>query len=599
MAIPAKLSAAAAALTLLAACAAGAVAAPGDLDPTFGDAGLSVVDLGGSDFVSEIAQRPDGRIVIGGTLAPPPAFDDSNFDGFVAQLGAKGALDGSFGTGGGGFLQIARSPADGISDIAIRPDGRIVAVGNTNGDGLVARLPAAGGSLDPSFGGGDGFATVPFGGEDFLSSLALQPDGKLVVAGASRTGGAVLAGAGLPTIEFDGVFARLKEADGDFDDSFADGGAFGEDFGSTFLQVNDIALQPDGKIVFAGTILRNGGSDFVVGRLLNPSGDLDPSFGGGTGRTFIDFGQDDFGRSVAIGSDGKIVVAGSSFASQPGRGDELAAARLLANGQPDPSFAGDGSTTVDLGGSESGGDVAIQPGGKILLLGTTTAGASGKDDMGVARLRVDGSLDLGFGTGGRALVDFGAFEDGEAIALRPDGGILVAGGTRATERGSLTDIAVARLQGGEPAGGPVGPGGAGGPGGAAGLTAVCAGKRATIVGTAGRNRLRGTPRADVIAGLGGNDVIAGLGGNDVVCGGAGNDQVDGGAGADRLIGGAGTDRLAGGAGADRMEGGAGADKLLGGAGKDRLLGGAGADKLVGGGGVDALLGGAGRNTRTQ
>jgi uncharacterized delta-60 repeat protein len=594
--IPAKISAAAAALTLLAACAAGAVAAPGDLDPTFGDAGLSVIDLGGSDFVSEIAQRPDGRIVVGGTLAT--GLDDSNFDGFVAQLGASGALDASFGAGTG-WTRFANSPADGISDIAIRPDGRIVAVGNTDADGLVMRLPAAGGSLDPSFGGGDGFATLPFGGDDFLSALALQPDGRLVVAGVTFSNATLMGAGPLPIPNVDGIFARLGETDGFFDDTFAGDGSFGEDFGASFMQVDDVALQADGRIVYAGTIGGDGPRDMIVGRLLNPSGENDPSFGGGTGRTVIDLGGSDNGRSVAIQPDGKIVVAGASFAPQAGRADDLAVARLLANGLPDPTFAGDGSTTVDLGGSESGGHVAVQPGGKILLVGNTTAGTSGKDDMAVVRLRVDGSLDPGFGTGGRALVDFGGFEFGAAISLRPDGSILVAGDTRAAANGTPSDIAVARLQGGEAAGPGGGAGRPGGPGGAAGLTAVCAGKRATIVGTPGRNRLRGTPRADVIAGLGGNDVIAGLGGNDVVCGGAGNDQVDGGAGADRLIGGAGTDRLAGGAGADRMEGGAGADKLLGGAGKDRLLGGAGADKLVGGAGVDALLGGPGRNTRTQ
>jgi uncharacterized delta-60 repeat protein len=594
MLIPAKLSAAAAALTLLAACAAGAAAAPGDIDPTFGDAGLSVVDLDGSDFVAEIAQRPDGRIVIGGSLTP--TGDDTNFDGFVAQLGVNGALDASFGAGTG-WTRFANNPADGIADIALRPDGRIVAVGNTNRDGLAARF-TAGGSLDPTFGGGDGFATLPFGGDDFLSALALQPDGRPVVAGVTFSNATLMGAGPLPVPDVDGIFARLGETDGFFDDTFAGDGSFGEDFDAPFMQVVDVALQADGKIVYAGTIGGAGPRDIIVGRLLNPSGENDPSFGGGTGRTVIDLGGSDNGRSVAIQPDGKIVVAGASFAPQAGRADDLAVARLLANGVPDPTFAGDGSTTVDLGGSESGSNVAVQPGGKILLVGTTTAGASGKDDMAVIRLRLDGSLDPGFGTGGRALVDFGGFEDGEAIVLRPDGGILVAGGTRPTADGTPTDIAVARLQGGEAAGGGPG-GGVGGPGGAAGLTAVCAGKRATIVGTAGRNRLRGTPRADVIAGLGGNDVIAGLGGNDVVCGGAGNDQVDGGAGADRLIGGAGTDRLAGGAGADRMEGGAGADKLLGGAGKDRLLGGPGADKLVGGGGLDALLGGAGRNTRTQ
>jgi Calx-beta domain-containing protein/hemolysin type calcium-binding protein len=93
-----------------------------------------------------------------------------------------------------------------------------------------------------------------------------------------------------------------------------------------------------------------------------------------------------------------------------------------------------------------------------------------------------------------------------------------------------------------------------------GSTAVtCAGRRATIVGTRGRDILRGTRRADVIAARAGNDVITGLRGNDIVCAGAGNDRLYGGAGRDRLDGGRGRDLLVGGPGRDRLIGGAGAD----------------------------------------
>ncbi len=570
-----NLRAALLALTLIAIPTAGASAAPGDLDPTFGDSGVAVVDLDGSEEAVAIAQRPDGRIVLGGTQSGGAGVSP---DGIVAQLGAdSGKLDPAYGLGSG-WTRIDRGAADSVTDLALQPDGRIVAVGNSAGNGFAARLLAAEGTLDPSFGGGDGFAGLPLGGNDTVKGLALQPDGRVVVAGYTESGGTT-----------DGIFARLLEPQGTFDDSFADIGVVSEDFGSPTLFVNDVALQPDGRIVYTGSISIGGGFDIIVGRLLNPEGDGDPSFGGGTGRTVIDLGGSDFAQSVAIQPDGRIVVAGG------GGNNDVAVARLLPNGLPDPAFAGDGSTTVDFGSEEFASGLVVQPDGKVLVVGITEPGPTGRSDMAVARLLTNGTPDPGFGNGGRARVDLGAFEEGLAIALRPDGRVVVAGTTRPTDGGSR-DIAVVRLQGGDP---PPGPGGPGGPGGAAGLTAVCAGRQATIVGTSGRDRLRGTAKADVIAALGGNDVISGLGGNDVVCGGAGNDQVDGGAGADRLIGGAGADRLAGGAGADRVEGGAGADRLLGGAGRDRLLGGAGADRLVGGGGVDALLGGAGRNVRTQ
>jgi len=121
----------------------------------------------------------------------------------------------------------------------------------------------------------------------------------------------------------------------------------------------------------------------------------------------------------------------------------------------------------------------------------------------------------------------------------------------------------------------------------------CAGNIATIVGTAGDDRLRGTDGPDVIVGLGGDDVINARGGDDVVCGGAGSDTVKGGAGRDRLYGGAGNDTLLGGPGADLIVGGRGADRLFGEGGVDVLRGGPGPDLLDGGQGDDVLRGGGG------
>ena len=182
----------------------------------------------------------------------------------------------------------------------------------------------------------------------------------------------------------------------------------------------------------------------------------------------IDLGGFDYATSVVIQADGKIVVAGAREASPPGRGSDFAVARLLSDGTPDPGFAGDGSTTMDFGSRDLGSAAVVQPDGKIVVVGGTSPGPSGKDDMAVARFLVNGSPDPGFGTGGQALVDFGAWEDGIAIALRPDGRILIAGSTAPQEDGTM-DIAIAQLQGGDPPAPPGAPG-AGGPGGAAGPT---------------------------------------------------------------------------------------------------------------------------------
>lgn len=116
--------------------------------------------------------------------------------------------------------------------------------------------------------------------------------------------------------------------------------------------------------------------------------------------------------------------------------------------------------------------------------------------------------------------------------------------------------------------------------------ATCRGVPATIVGTAGADRLIGSGGADVIAGLGGGDTVLGEAGRDLICSGGGNDRVVGGPAADRVFGGAGADRLLGGGGPDLLAGNPGRDVLKGGPGGDRLRGGAGFDRCVGGAGFD-------------
>jgi uncharacterized delta-60 repeat protein len=215
-----------------------------------------------------------------------------------------------------------------------------------------------------------------------------------------------------------------------------------------------------------------------------------------------------------------------------------------------------------------GNALALQPDGKILVAGYTVVGTTTR--LAVVRLQPNGSLDTTFGDGGKAIVtQFSAVAEG--VALQRDGKIVVGGS-------SGGNLAAVRLQG--DAGG--GAGGGGGPDGGPGSgqgdgPPRCAGRRATIVGTAAGDRLRGTRRRDVIVSLGGRDSIRSLGGDDIVCAGSGNDTVFGGRGNDRLGGGSGNDRLFGESGRDRLLGESGRDRLRGGPGRDRLLGGPGRD----------------------
>jgi YVTN family beta-propeller protein len=127
----------------------------------------------------------------------------------------------------------------------------------------------------------------------------------------------------------------------------------------------------------------------------------------------------------------------------------------------------------------------------------------------------------------------------------------------------------------------------------------CLGRTATIIGSRGRDVIRGTNRADVIFARGGNDRVSGRGGGDRICLGTGNDRATGGSGSDRIAGELGNDTVFGNSGGDTLLGGPGGDRLAGGPGGDRLLGGASRDVLLGGTGFDRLLGGPGRDAQRQ
>ena len=477
--------------------AAALLAAPGDLDPTFDGDGLRTV---GGDAAQAVLVQPDGKLVLAG-------YGDTDFA--VARLHPDGRSDLSF---DGGLSRADFGGFDFGHAAALQGDGKIVVAGNTevNFDIAVARLHPDG-SLDASFdpGGTDGPGKKVFGsfGTDIANAVFVQPDGKVVVAGT-----------------IDGNFAVTRlNADGSFDASFDGDGTAGADFGGTDFGYA-VALQPDGRIVVAG---QAGGDDVAVAR-FNPDGTPDATFDVDGTRRF-GYGGVDAARAVLVQPDGGIVVAGHG-----GPDGSVPVTRLSPNGLFDPGFGDNGTAWIDFGGIDSGYAAALQPDGKIVVAGERSGD---DDDFAVARLQPGGVLDTTFGSAGRTTVDFGGQESGAAVALQPDGRIVVAGDTTVG-----SDFAVARLLGDPP---PLPGGGPGAPGGArVPAAARCAGKRATIVGTARRDVLRGTRRADVIVARGGDDRIRAGRGNDLVCGGAGKDRLFGGPGRDRCLGGAGRDRVA-------------------------------------------------------
>lgn len=413
-------SAAFLAVVLLATLAGSALAAPGDLDPSFGNAGLVTTDFGGrGDFGLAVALQSDGKIVAAGNSSSTAGAFSLSFA--VARYNPNGTLDPTFGSGGtvltgfGGSLSAA-------ADVAVQPDGKILAVGFVAGDFGIARYNANG-MLDPTFGTG-GLVTTDFGGFDQANGVALQPDGKVVVVGPLQG-----------TI---GV-ARYN-SDGSLDATFGSGGKVVTDASPSFDGAFDVAIW-SGKIVVGGGtgLYGSGASDFQVVR-YNADGSLDPSFGGG-GIVTTDFGGSDSIFGIAVTTDGKITAAGGT--TSPG---DFAVARYNSDGSLDSTFDGDGKTTTDFAGGtdDLGNGVVVQPDGSITVAGIAGSGFA-STAFAVVRYAAAGGLDSAFGSGGKATAVFGKpINNAFDIVAQPDGKVVVAGGTADSTGG---DFALARFLG--------------------------------------------------------------------------------------------------------------------------------------------------------
>jgi uncharacterized delta-60 repeat protein len=319
----------------------------GTLDTTFGSGGKRVVDFGGAnDTVFGAALQADGKIVLAG---------DSDLRVAVARLKPNGALDASF--EGDGKKIFSWGPIGRAQAVVMAPNGKILIGGFSGPEGgniEVARLNANG-LLDKTFGVG-GRSAIDFGGDDFGLAMARQANGRILVAGRSTVAGAVV--------------ARLR-ANGVLDPDFDGDGRVALPGSAS---ASAVLVQPDRNIVVAGN---TAGDDMMTVTRLTPNGSLDPTFGTG-GTATIDFGSlADITGGAALQPDGKIVVAGYSQDTE-----DVALARLNANGSPDPTFGTAGKATVDFGVATFGFAVALQPNGRIVVAGQKT----GRDDFAVARL---------------------------------------------------------------------------------------------------------------------------------------------------------------------------------------------------------------------
>jgi uncharacterized delta-60 repeat protein len=358
-------------------------AAPGDVDLSF-DAGSGI-----DGSVSTVAVQPDGKVVIGGSFRTVNGLVRPR----IARLNADGSGDASFnpGTETGGSLDASfnvSNDAAAVNAVALQPDGRVLASGTFSALNGSDRVPIfrfhGDGSRDSSFTSALGTHTNSGGLAGNVRSVALQPDGRVIVAGRFHTTNEA-------TLN---VVARLN-ADGSLDGSFVPATAAFLTSAATLLSV---AVQADGKVLVGGLFTTfNGIAREGIAR-LQANGSVDTTFNPdpGTRRSVY---------SITVQTDGKVLIGGYARVVSTNAIENVV--RLDANGIVDGSF--------NSGATSFSGDVksiALQPDGKLIVGG-------GFD--GLVRLNANGSRDSNFNPGTKA--------DGtvSSVAVQSDGKVLVGG----------------------------------------------------------------------------------------------------------------------------------------------------------------------------
>jgi uncharacterized delta-60 repeat protein len=398
-------------------------AADGELDTTFGTGGKVTTAVGlGDDEAFSVVLQSDGKIVAAGY-----SYNGSNYVFAVDRYNIDGSLDTTFDTDGKVTTAVG-SGTDVATSVVLQSDGKIVVAGysynGSNYDFAVVRYNTNG-SLDTTF-DTDGKVTTAIGSStDRATSVVLQSDGKIVVAGWSYNGS-------------NNDFAVVRyNTNGSLDTTFDTDGKVTTAVGLGDDQAYSVVLQSDGKIVAAGYSYNGTNVDFAVVR-YNTNGSLDTTFDtDGKVTTAVGSGTD-AAYSVVVQSDGKIVVAGYSY---NGTNLDFAVVRYNIDGSLDTTFDTDGKVTTAVGlGEDFAISVVLQSDGKIVAAGVSNNGTN--DDFAVVRYNTNGSLDTTFDTDGKVTTAIGSGTDrANSVVVQSDGKIVAAG---YSNNGTNVDFAVVR-----------------------------------------------------------------------------------------------------------------------------------------------------------
>lgn len=339
----------------------------GTLDISFNTTGKKQIDFGSAyEYCYSVLLQSDNKILLAGS---------SNGNAVLARLLPNGDYDTQFSDDG--KLTLSFGPGNGSSfqKILQQPDGKIIAIGeayNTSSFDFAAARFNSDGSIDPSF-GDNGKTTINFNGyNDFGRNAVLQPDGKILIAGAAKNNN------GNSSI----ALLRLNE-DGTLDNTFGNAG-------KTTLTISGIAddyaeavvLLPGGKILIGGY----SAGDFLVMR-YNSNGTLDNTFGT-SGYTITDFNNyQDKAYALDVDNIGSIYLGGHGYETGNGGLFHFAIAKYNSEGDLDNTFNTDGKMTVVMGADQSTiFEMAVQPDGKLLVGGQSTNIAGGFTEFALLRL---------------------------------------------------------------------------------------------------------------------------------------------------------------------------------------------------------------------
>ena len=444
--------------------------ANGSLDPSFNGSGVTGTTFGSNrEYLSAIALQSNGEIIAGGNVfGAQSSYSELAF----ARFNVDGSIDNSFGTSGQTLDPMGSNDYDYLYFLTIAPNGQIFSGGytlsnNLGSFSLVILNPS--GSLDSSF-AADGNLLFYYPGNDigYLTPM-VQNNGKIVVNGtttepsipnflarfnsdgssdhtygnngmATTNGSAAVMQTDQKVVESNsgtvdstgdvGIVMSRYNLDGSPDLTYGTNGVV-QSFPGAFATYA-LAIQPDNKVVVGADVTNNFGESLALIR-YNTDGTPDATFGTG-GATIPNFQFFNYPQSIAIGSDGKIIV--SEVANNASGQTVAILARFTSNGSIDSSFGLDGQLTLSPGVFAIPGFIALQADGKILLNYVVSYDYNTYYNF-VSRYNSSGATDSLFGTNGTIAVDGSNF-----VMVEPDQKILVSGNVYDARNNS--DVTISR-----------------------------------------------------------------------------------------------------------------------------------------------------------